>query len=230
MKAALALVFLACIAGSMASDSRAEIVSQLIGQGQTIVTAVISQLQQQIMGFVQQAIGQLTSLVGSIGGRIDLSSLTGVFGQLQALLPQIGNQLLSQLLGGLTGLISGGACIDISAIFGEFLASIQGSLAGIGSSLLNQGLGAVLGGLGGSRALFGDIFATLQGHISTAVGAAQGAIGGALSSLSGLGASLIDSGKPHWEQLQEQLLGHGLNVLGSISETINNLHGSVAGR
>jgi hypothetical protein len=73
-------------------------------------------------------------------------------------------------------------------------------------------------------------FSALQGHISTAVGAAQGAIGGALSSLSGLGASLIDSSKPHWEQLQEQLLGHGLNVLGSISETINNLHGSVAGR
>jgi hypothetical protein len=103
MKAALALVFLACIAGSMASDSRAAIVDQLIGQGQTIIQAVVSQLQQQIMGFVQQAIGQITSLVGS-AGRFDLSSL---FNQFQPLLTQLAGQALNQLMGGLTGLISG---------------------------------------------------------------------------------------------------------------------------
>jgi len=229
MKAALALVFLACIAGSMASDSRAAIVDQLIGQGQTIVQAVISQLQQQIMGFVQQAIGQITSLVGSIGGRFDFD-FASLFGSFQPLLTQLAGQALNQLMGGLQGLISGRAAFDIGSIFSEFLASITGSLSGLGSHILNQGLGAVLGGLGGSRAGFGDIFAALQGHISTAVGAAQGALSGALSGLTSLGSSLIDSSKPHWEQLQEQLLGHGLNVLGSISETINNLHGSVAGR
>ncbi|CAF4995830.1 unnamed protein product, partial [Rotaria sp. Silwood1] len=43
------------------------------------------------------------------------------------------------------------------------------------------------------------------------------------------GAQILDASKPHLQQLQEQLVGHGLNVLGSLSETINNLHGSITG-
>jgi len=229
MKAALALVFLACIAGSMASDARGELLGQLVGQGQAIAQVVIQQLQQQILGFVQQAFGQLTSLVGSIGGRFDIA---GLFNQFKPLLDQLAGQALAQILGGLSGLIGGRAENNIGSILSAFLAQIQGQVVSIGQQLLNQGLGAVLGGLGslgGSRG-FGDILAALQGHISTAVTAAQGALGGALGNLSALGSSLIDASKPHWEQLQEQLLGHGLNVLGSISETINNVHGSIGGR
>ena len=66
-------------------------------------------------------------------------------------------------------------------------------------------------------------------QISAAVTVAQGAISGAVGGLAALGSSLLDASKPHWEQLQEQLVGHGLNVLGSLSETINNLHGSITG-
>jgi hypothetical protein len=231
MKAALALVFFACIAGSMASDARGELLGQLVGQGQAIAQVVISQLQQQILGFVQQAIGQITSLVGSIGGRFDFN-IAALFDQFKPMLDQLAGQALTQILGGLSGLIGGRAENNIGSILSQFLAQIQGTVTSIGQQLLNQGLGAVLGGLGslgGSRG-FGDILAALQGHISTAVTAAQGALGGALGNLSTLGSSLIDASKPHWEQLQEQLLGHGLNVLGSISETINNVHGSIGGR
>ena len=71
--------------------------------------------------------------------------------------------------------------------------------------------------------------AGLQEQISGAVSAAQGALSGALGSLTALGSNILDASKPHWEQLQEQLVGHGLNVLGSLSETINNVHGSIAG-
>jgi hypothetical protein len=231
MKAALALVFFACIAGSMASDARGELLGQLVGQGQAIAQVVISQLQQQILGFIQQAFGQITSLVGSIGGRFDFN-IAALFEQFKPMLDQFAGQALAQILGGLSGLIGGRAENNIGSILSQFLAQIQGTVTSIGQQLLNQGLGAVLGGLGslgGSRG-FGDILATLQGHISTAVTAAQGALGGALGNLSTLGSSLIDASKPHWEQLQEQLLGHGLNVLGSISETINNVHGSIGGR
>ena len=69
----------------------------------------------------------------------------------------------------------------------------------------------------------------LSAQIGSAVTAAQGALQGALGGLTNLGANLLDASKPHWEQLQEQLVGHGLNVLGSLSETINNLHASVTG-
>ena len=65
--------------------------------------------------------------------------------------------------------------------------------------------------------------------IATAVTAAQGALTGALGGLQQLGSQILDASKPHWEQLQEQLVGHGLNVLGSLSETINNVHGSIVG-
>ena len=69
----------------------------------------------------------------------------------------------------------------------------------------------------------------LQQQVSTVVSAAQSALSGALGSLSALGSNILDASKPHWEQLQEQLVGHGLNVLGSLSETINNVHGSITG-
>ncbi|CAF4182429.1 unnamed protein product, partial [Rotaria sordida] len=61
------------------------------------------------------------------------------------------------------------------------------------------------------------------------VGTAQAAISGVVGNIVQVGSGLLDASKPHWEQLQEQLVGHGLNVLGSLSETINNLHGTITG-
>ncbi|CAM4845932.1 unnamed protein product, partial [Rotaria magnacalcarata] len=61
------------------------------------------------------------------------------------------------------------------------------------------------------------------------VSVAQGAIQGALGNLAAIGSGILDASKPHFQQLQEQLIGHGLNALGSLSETINNLHGSITG-
>jgi len=226
MNSAIALIFFACIAGSMAQTN---MMTQLVEQGQVIAQAVIGQLQQQILGFVQQAVGQLTSLFGS-AGRFDFTSMFGSL--IEQLKPQIGsaiNGLLAQTLGSLSGLIGGfGGRIDFGAFFGEFLASIQKPIVELGQHFLNQGLASVLGGLGGGRAI-GDLFAGLQQQISAAVTAAQGALSGALGNLAALGSGILDASKPHWEQLQEQLVGHGLNVLGSLSETINNLHGSVTG-
>jgi len=223
MKSALALIFFACIAGSMAAD--VSMAGQLLQQGQVIAQAVMGQLQQQILQLVQQAVGQLSSLVGSIGGRFDVSAiLSGLFDQFKPTLEGLATQALAQLVGGLGG-IFGGSRVDVSSIFSGFLAEIQGTLQGIFGHVLNQGLASVLGGLGGRG--IGDLFASLNAQISAAVTAAQGALGGALGNLSALGSNLLDASKPHWEQLQGQLVGHGLNVLGSVSETINNLHGSI---
>jgi hypothetical protein len=69
----------------------------------------------------------------------------------------------------------------------------------------------------------------ITASVGTAVTAAQGALTGALGGLTAIGSQILDASKPHWEQLQEQLVGHGLNVLGSLSETINNVHGSITG-
>jgi len=231
MKAALALIFFACVAGSMASDARSQFIDQLVQQGQVVAQTVLSQLQQQILSLVQQAVGQISSLVGSIG-RFDLGiNVNEIVGQFKPILTGLINQALTQVLGGLQGLIGGRASINLNAIFAEFIQQITHPITQIGQHLVNQGLASVLGGLGslgGSRAL-SDIFAALQQQIGAVVANAQNAISGALTNVSALGSSLLDASKPHWEQLQEQLVGHGLNVLGSVSESINNLHGSVTG-
>ena len=72
-------------------------------------------------------------------------------------------------------------------------------------------------------------FLAISSQVSAAVTAAQGAVSGALTNLVAIGSGIVDASKPHFQQLQEQLIGHGLNALGSLSETINNLHGSVTG-
>ncbi|CAM4850055.1 unnamed protein product, partial [Rotaria magnacalcarata] len=71
--------------------------------------------------------------------------------------------------------------------------------------------------------------AAITEQLSGAVSVAQGAIQGALGNLAAIGSGILDASKPHFQQLQEQLIGHGLNALGSLSETINNLHGSITG-
>ena len=138
------------------------------------------------------------------------------------------NQVLAQLLGSLQGLIGGRASFDFAGIFQQLLNEVTPAIMGIGQHLLNQGLSAVLGSLGQSRG-FSDIFAAISSQVSAAVTAAQGAVSGALTNLVAIGSGIVDASKPHFQQLQEQLIGHGLNALGSLSETINNLHGSVTG-
>jgi len=228
MKAAIALIFFACVAGSMASDARGDIFGQLVQQGQAAAQSILQVLQQQILGLVQSTVGQLSSLVGSIGGRFDFHSIVEQFKPtLQGLL----NQVLGQVLGGLSGLIGGRASINLGEIFRDFVSQLTKPVTELGQHFLNQGLAAVLGGLGslgGSRG-FGDIFAGLQQQIAAAAAVAQGALSGVLGNLQTLGSNLLDASKPHWTNLQEQLVGHGLNVLGSLSETISNVHGAITG-
>jgi len=223
MKAALALIFFACVAGSMAADARSQLIQQLVEQGQVIAQGVFGQLQQQVLALAQQAIGQLSTLIGSFG-RFDFEA---IIAQFKPLVNQYINQALAGVLGSLQGLIGGRASFDFGAIFNGLLEQVTKPLTEMGQHILNQGLAAVLGSFG-SRGI-ADLFAGLQQQIGTAVSAAQGALTGALSNLASLGSSILDASKPHWEQLQEQLIGHGLNALGSISETIGNLHGTITG-
>jgi len=221
MNAVLALVFFACIAGSMANPMK-PLVDQLIQQGHAAAQTVVSLLQQQILALAQQAVNQLNNLVG---GRLDVLAL------LQPLLNQLTGHLqglLAGVLQSITSSIGGRAELNLSTLFNDFLASITPAITGLGQHFLNQGLSAVLGAIGG-RAGFGDIFANLSAQIAGLVGTAQETLAGVLGNIQQLGSSLLDASKPHWEQLQEQLVGHGLNALGSLSETINNLHGSITG-
>jgi len=106
MKAALALVFFACIAGSMASTARAGVFDQLLAQGQVVAQGIFAQLQQTVLALVQQAVGQLSSLVGSIGGRFNFD-FDALLQQFNTVLAQFANGALAQVLGGLSGLIGG---------------------------------------------------------------------------------------------------------------------------
>ncbi|UJR37162.1 hypothetical protein I4U23_029871 [Adineta vaga] len=206
------------------ADARLEIVNQLLAQGQGIAQTIFQQLQQTILATIQSAVSQISA---AIGGRFDF--LTDIFNNFKPILEQLAGQALSQVLGSLSGIL-GGARINIGGIFNDFWTGISTQVTELGQHFLNQGLAAVLGGLGslGSRGI-GDIFSSISASIATAVAGAQSALSGALGGLQALGGQLLDASKPHWEQLQEQLVGHGLNVLGSLSETINNVHGSIVG-
>jgi len=228
MKAAIALIFFACVAGSMASDVRGQIFGQLVQQGQAAAQSILGELHKQILGLVQSTVGQLSSLVGSIGGRFDFNSIVDQF---KPLLNGLLGQVLGQVVGSLSGLIGGRASIDLGAIFKDFVEQLKAPVVGLGQHFLNQGLAAVLGGLGslgGSRGI-SDLFTSLQQQIGAAASVAQAALSGVLGNLSALGSNLLDASKPHWTNLQEQLVGHGLNVLGSISESISNVHGAITG-
>ncbi|CAF2484320.1 unnamed protein product [Rotaria sp. Silwood2] len=230
MKAVLAIIFFACIAGSMAADARLQAFEGIIAQGQAMLTSILAQVQTQFVGLAQQALGQLQSLVSSLGGRFDFD-FQNVLKPLLALLNGGANNVLQQLTGALAGLLTGRALPNIGAIFTEFYNQVAPAITGLGQHFLNQGLSAVLGALGslgGARAI-GDLFAGLSQQFSNMLQTAQGAVSGIVGSLQTIGSNLLDASKPHWEQLQEQLVGHGLNVLGSLSETINNLHGSITG-
>ncbi|CAF4610111.1 unnamed protein product, partial [Rotaria socialis] len=134
MKAALAILFFTCIAGSMASDL-STLLNLATQQGQGIIQSVLTNLQQTLMGLLSNGVGQLT---GSSGGRFDID-FNQIFSQLTSSLPTLVNSLLAQLVGSLPSLLSGSRALDISAIFGDFWNQISGSVAGIGQHLLNQG-------------------------------------------------------------------------------------------
>eukprot|EP00178_Gracilaria_changii_P005728 TRINITY_DN1957_c0_g2_i5.p1 TRINITY_DN1957_c0_g2~~TRINITY_DN1957_c0_g2_i5.p1 ORF type:complete len:241 (-),score=33.96 TRINITY_DN1957_c0_g2_i5:421-1044(-) len=181
----------------MAADARKQALGQLLQQGQHVAQAVISQLKQQIVTLVKQAISKVQALIASIGARSTFD-FNQILNDLQNTLNQIANQALGQLLGTLQGVIGGRASVDIGEIFNGFLQEIQGAVTGIGEHLLNQGLASVLGSLGsltGSRAI-GDIFSSLSEQIGAAVSAAQGALSGALTNLSALGSDILDASKP----------------------------------
>ncbi|CAF3798789.1 unnamed protein product [Rotaria sp. Silwood1] len=225
MKAVLALIFFACVAGSMA-DARLQGFQDIVVQAENLLSSIVGQLQTQVSGLVQQVFGQLQSVVSSLGARFDFSQLLQ---PVLAIVAAQAQQLLGHVTAGLAGLIGGrGAFDNVGAIFNDFVNGVLPALQGLGQHFLNQGLSAVLGAIGGAR-FIGGLFDSLSQQFQSVVAIAQGAVQGVVGNLSQIGAQILDASKPHLQQLQEQLVGHGLNVLGSLSETINNLHGSITG-
>ena len=102
MKAALALIFFACVAGSMAQNP----LEGLIQQGQGIIATVVGTLQSQIQQILQGAFGQLTSLLGSSGARFDFN-FNNILNLVQPLIQNAINQLTGSLSGNLVNLIGG---------------------------------------------------------------------------------------------------------------------------
>jgi len=228
MNAAL-IIFFACFGACIATDARLAFVDQLITQAQQMGASILNMLSQQILALAQQTAQQLQQIAGGLGSRIDFGSL------ISGLVNPILAQLLAQVtgvLGNLHNILGGGRGINdfLGPIFADFWGSIEHAVTGLGQHFLNQGLSAVLGGLGGLGGRgFGDIFAGLSAQISGLVSAGQSALSGILGNVSSIVSGVLDASKPHWEQLQEQLVGHGLNVLNTLGQTINDLHGSITG-
>ncbi|CAF4326495.1 unnamed protein product, partial [Adineta steineri] len=199
MKAAIALIFFACVAGSMATDARGQMMDQLLAQGQVLMQSTVGILQAQLSGIVSQALGQLSGLFAQLGGRFDMSAILNL---VTPMLTQAASGLLGNLMASLQGLIGGRIFGDISAMFTDFLSQITTPLAGIGQALLNQGLSAVLSSMAGSRFL-GDFMSQITSQMTAAVSAAQNVISTAVSGLSGVLSGVLDASKPHLADLQK---------------------------
>jgi len=229
MNAAL-IIFFACFGACMATDARLAFVDQLIAQAQQMGASILNMLSQQILALAQQTAQQLQQLAGGLGSRFGNFDFGAIFNQaLKPILAHFTNQL-GGLLGNLQTLIGGGRAIEFGQIFADFWNQISGAVTGISQHFLNQGLSAFLGGLAGIGGRgFGDIFAGLSNQIAGLVTAGQTALSGILGNVSNIVTGVLDASKPHWEQLQEQLVGHGLNVLNTLGNTINDLHGTITG-
>jgi len=225
------IIFFACFGACMATDARMAFVDQLLQQGQQMGVSIMNMISQQILALAQQASQQLQQLAASLGGRFDIMSIVQQF-DIMGMFKPILQQLTAQVTNVLSNLnlssIFGGRKIELGQIFAEFWNQISGAVTGMGQHFLNQGLSAVLGGLTGGR-IFGDLFANLSNQISALVSAGQSALSGIIGNVTSIASGVLDASKPHWEQLQEQLVGHGLNVLNTLGNTINDLHGSVTG-
>jgi len=229
MNAGLALLFFACFGACMA-DQRLAIVDQLLHEGQAMAQSILGLVQQQILSLAQQATQQLQSLINGLGRGFDVSGLLAAFlPQIQSILNGVLAQAMESLGGifNLQNIIGGRAEFSLAAIFNQFLEQIAPAITGLGEHFLNQGLSAVLGAIGGRA--FADIFAGLSAQIAAVVSAGQSALSGVVSNLTSVVSGVLDASKPHWEQLQDQLIGHGLNVLNSLGQTINDVHGTITG-
>ncbi|CAF1580038.1 unnamed protein product, partial [Rotaria sordida] len=59
----------------MAADARGQVLNQIVAEGQNLVNTIVTQVQQQFLGLAQQVLGQLSSVVSSLGGRLDVGEL-----------------------------------------------------------------------------------------------------------------------------------------------------------
>ncbi len=105
MKAALALIFFACVTGSMAQSIQEQILGGLLQQGQGLIQTIVGSLNGQIQNILQGALGQLSGLLSSIGGRFDL--LQQLLDSFKPMINQAISGLQSQLLSSLGGLFGG---------------------------------------------------------------------------------------------------------------------------
>ncbi|CAF0823473.1 unnamed protein product [Didymodactylos carnosus] len=210
------------------ADQRLAILDQAIGQAQQFAQSILGLVQQQLLALAQQATQQLQNLVSGLGNGRAFD-----FSQILSLVQPMIQQFISQITGSLgsifnlSSILGGRAGLNLGQIFGDFWSTIAPAITGLGQHFLDQGLSAVLGAIG-SRG-FGDIFANLSQQFSSILSAGQLAISNVVDNITGVVSGVLDASKPHWEQLQDQLLGHGLNVLNSLGQTINDLHGTITG-
>ncbi|CAF0940521.1 unnamed protein product [Didymodactylos carnosus] len=212
----------------MATDARLTFVDQLIEQGQLAAQSILNLLSQQILVVAQLASQQLQNLAGSLGRSLNIN-FDQILTLVQSLVAPLINNLSASLgsIFNLSSILGGRAGWDLSQIFNDFLASITPAITGLGQHFLDQGLSAVLGAIGGRG--FSDIWTGLSQQFSSILSAGQQAISNVVDNITGVVSGVLDASKPHWEQLQDQLLGHGLNVLNSLGQTINDLHGTITG-
>jgi len=222
------IIFFACFGACMATDARAQFLDTIVVQGQQMVQTVLNMFSQQVMALAQQVSQQLQQLTSSLGGK---GSFDNVIASLQQMIKPLLSQLLTSVVGqfNLSSIFGGRGIFDtIKEQFQQFLAQVSGPILGIGQHFVNQGLSAVLGAVSGGR-IFGELLSGLTSQLSALVSGAQTAVTGIMGNLQGIVGNVIDASKPHLAQLQEQLIGHGLNVLNSIGNTVTDLHGSLTG-
>jgi len=157
-----------------------------------------AQLQQTVSNLLSQYGSQVQSLLGSFGKRSNVYQIEKLSAQLKGDLTDAFNELLNQALGHITD---------------------------IATNIANLGLATIISGLNGKKRFLeslglGDAFNSILSGLTSTVTSVTGAV-------TDVYGQLVDAVSPHIQDLQDQLINHGLNAAQSLLDTLSNISGTI---
>lgn len=243
----LAVVLMVCVAstyGQLLGLDFTGLVDSLSNLGPLVDTTVhglinnlINQLQTSLAGGITLPIGKralvphVQNLIQQLQGNLNLSAgslsstINNILSQFQSQVSQFLGQLGSPSARSALQKAAVQAKGEITDAFNELLNQALGHLTDIATSLANVGLASILGSLSGKRGLldtlgltdaFNNITSTLAGHINNITG-----------SLTDLATGVVGAVQPHFENLQNELINHGLNAAQSLVNTLSGINSSL---
>jgi len=225
----LLVVLMVCVASTYAQQfDLSALTNQLAtlanGAIQEAINAALAGLSGLLGGKRQDALALIQGLLQNGGDQLQqtVSNLLAQYGsQVSALLGQLGKRSNVYKIEQLSAQLKG----DLTDAFNELLNQALGHITDIATNLANLGLATLVSGLGGKKRFLeslglGDAFNNILAGLTSTVGNVTGAV-------TDVYGQLVDAVTPHLQDLQDQLINHGLNAAQSLLDTLANISGTI---